>query len=307
MTTLELAKSVTFKNILVATDFSDESKHALEAGAVIAELNKGQLFVLHAVPPEPHLSVPLDPLPVGADRSLCEAQVNFERVITTDLLGHVHHEEILKRGPVSEVVLDTIQRKDIDLLVVGTHGRTGFKKVVLGSVAEQLFRTAPCPVLTVGPFAIRTGEIRRVLFATDFGPSSLQALPYAIDFANKAGGELILLHLVTPFPVDYVGPLWYPGDDVVEREKLVESQCMKQLRDLLPSNSGLKCSVRHRVEFHFVPEGIIDAAGVRKADMIVMGVKQSSMGAARLSAHVPWAIAHEVVCRAECPVLTVRA
>jgi nucleotide-binding universal stress UspA family protein len=135
----------------------------------------------------------------------------------------------------------------------------------------------------------------------------LHALSYAIDFANKTGGELILLHLVSPFPVDYVGPLWYPGDDIVKREQIVGKQCTKQLRDLLPSNSGLKCSVKHLVEFHFVPEGILDVARVCKADIIVMGVKQSSINAPRLAGHVPWAVAHEVVCRAACPVLTVRA
>jgi nucleotide-binding universal stress UspA family protein len=203
--------------------------------------------------------------------------------------------------------LDTIKRKKIDLLVLGTHGRTGLKKLVIGSTAEELFRCAPCPVLTVGPSAARIGPVRRVLFATDFGPSSLQALPYAIDLANSTGGELTLLHLVSPFPVDYVGPLWYPGDDVVEREEVVGKQRMKQLRDLLPSNSGLKCGVKHLIEFHFVPEGILDAARACQADVIVMGVKQSSMSASRLAAHMPWAIAHEVVCRAACPVLTVRA
>jgi len=307
MTTLALEKGVTFENILLATDFSEASKEALEWAEAITELNEGQLFILHALPSEPHLQIPLDALPASTDRELSNAKLNLERIVSTESLGQAYHEAILKRGPVAEAVLDTIERKKIDLLVLGTHGRTGLKKVVIGSTAEELFRCAPCPVLTVGPSATRTGQIRRVLFATDFGPSSLQALPYAIDFANKAGGELILLHLVTPFPVDYVGPLWYPGDDVVEREKIVESQCMKQLRDLLPSNSDLKCGVKHRVEFHYAPEGIIDAARVRKADMIVIGVKRSGMNAPRLAAHMPWAIAHEVVCSARCPVLTVRA
>jgi nucleotide-binding universal stress UspA family protein len=219
MRTLELEKSVTFKNILVATDFSEASKPALDWAEAITEVNEGQLFVLHAVPPEPHLPVPLDPLPASADRELTEAKLNFKKNVVTPL-GSSHHEEILKRGPVAEAVLDTIKRKKIDLLVLGTHGRTGLKKLVIGSTAEELFRCAPCPVLTVGPSAARIGPIRKVLFATDFGPSSLQALPYAIDLANSTGGELTLLHLVHPFPVDFVGPLWYPGDDVVEREQI---------------------------------------------------------------------------------------
>lgn len=305
MTTVELEKSVTFKNILVATDFSDASKHALQSAAGIAEVNEAQLFVLHAMAPEPRLPVPLDPLP-ASDRDLSEAKLNLQKVVCAEPFSRVQHEEILERGPVSEVVLDAIRRKKIDLLVLGTHGRTGLKKIVLGSVAEELFRRAPCPVLTVGPSALRARQIRRVLFATDFGPSSVQALSYAIDFANKAGGELILLHLVFPLPAEYVGPSWYPGADLVEREQASKRQFTEQLRKLLPSNSGLKCNVEHLVEFHFVSEGIINVAKERDVDMIVMGVRESRMYAPRLAAHVPWAIAHEVVCRAECPVLTVR-
>ena len=206
MTTLELEKSVTFENILVATDFSEASKQALEWAEAITELNEGQLFILHALPSEPHLQVPLDPLPASADRELSNATLNLEKIVSTDLLGHTHHEEILKRGPVAAAVLDTIERKKTDLLVLGTHGRTGLKKIVIGSTAEELFRCAPCPVLTVGPSAARIGPIRKVLFATDFGPSSLQALPYAIDLANSTGGELTLLHLVQPFPRGFCRP-----------------------------------------------------------------------------------------------------
>lgn len=306
MTTLELGKSVTFKNILVATDFSDASKHALQCAAAITDLNGAELFILHAVPPEPHLPVPLDPLPASADREFSEAKLNLEKAVSTGLLSHVHHEGILEHGPVGEVVLDAIQREKIDLLVLGTHGRTGLKKLVLGSVAEELFRRAPCPVLTVGPSAVPARQIRKVLFATDFGPSSRQALPYAIDFANQTGGELILLHVVSPFPVDYVGPLWYPGTDLVEREESSRQESLKRLRDLLPSNSGLSCYVDHVVEVHLAPEGIINFAKQHEVDLIVMGVRESGTNAPRLSAHMPWATAYDVVCHAACPVLTIR-
>lgn len=308
MHTLELEKSVTFKNILVATDFSDASKHALQCAAAVTDANDAKLFVLHAVPPLPHLPVPLDPLPASVDPEIFEAKNNFHKVVATGPLGRVHHEEILERGPVPEVVLEAVRKEKIDLLVLGTRGRTGLTKLVLGSVAEELFRRAPCPVLTVGPSAGETRhQIRRVLFATDFGPSSLQALPYAIDFANRIGGELILLHLVSPMPVEYVGPFWYPGTDVIEREETSRRKGLEQLRGLLPSNAGLKCRVEHMVEFHFPPEGIIRVATERDVDMIVMGVRESGANAPRLAAHMPWATAHEVVCHAACPVLTVRA
>jgi len=307
MPTLELEKSVTFQNILLATDFSDASKHALQLAATITDLSQGQLFVLHALLPEPRVPIPLDPLPSSADRDLSEAKLKLERLASSELIGQVRHQEILERGPVVEVVLDVIQREKIDLLVLGTHGRTGLKKLVLGSIAEKLFRLAPCPVLTVGPTALPPRQMRKVLFATDFGPASEHALPYAMDFANRQGGELTLLHLVSPMPVEYVGPAWYPGTDVVEREEAGKRKALQQLRNLLPSDSGLKCKAEHLVEFHFAPEGILNAARAREADLIVMGVKRSGTNASRLASHMPWAIAYEVVCQAACPVLTIRA
>lgn len=307
MTTLELEKSITFQNILVATDFSDASKHALQCAAAITETNDGKLFILHAVAPEPRSPVPLDPGPVCADCALWEAKHKLDNVVFGEPLSQLHHEGILERGPVAEVVLNAIQREKIDLLVLGTHARNGIKKIVLGSIAEELFRRAPCPVLTVGPSAIPAKQIRRVLFATDFGSSSLQALPYAIDFANKSGGELILFHLVAPFPVDYVGPFWYPDTDLEEREQACRQQSMETLRKLLPSNSGLKCSVERVVETHLAPERIISFAIQRQVDLIVIGVKEPGTSNPRLSAHMPWAHAYEVVCHAKSPVLTVRA
>ena len=307
MTTLELEKSVTFKNILVATDFSEASKHALQCAAAITDLNQAQLFVLHALLPEPRCPYRSILCPARADRDFSEAKLKLEGVTSSELLRHVHHKEVLERGPVWEVVLDVIQREKIDLLVLGTHGRTGLKKLVLGSIAEQLFRRAPCPVLTVGPSVVLSRQIRRVLLATDFGSASVQALPYAIDFANQRGGKLTLLHLVSPMPVEYVGPAWYPGTDVIEREEASKRKSLQQLRNLLPSDSGLKCEVEHLVEFHFVPEGILNSAAEREVDLIVMGVKQSGTDASRLAAHMPWAIAYEVVCQATCPVLTIRA
>jgi nucleotide-binding universal stress UspA family protein len=310
MTTLELEKNITFKNILVATDFSDASNRALQCAAAIAHtgaLHERKLYVLHAPAPAPRSPVPLDLLPMNAERDLWEAKETLANVVCTEPLRGLRVEEILKRGAVAEVVLDAVQENSIDLLVLGTHGRTGLRKMVLGSIAEELFRRARCPVLTVGPSAVSVKAIRRVLFATDFGSSSVQALPYAIDFANQAGGELILLHLVAPFPVDYVGPFWYPGTDLVERERSCQQGCRDKLRGLLPSNSGLKCSLEHVVEVHLAPEGIIKFAAQYKVDLIVMGVKESGTSAPRLSARMPWANAYDVICHAQCPVLTVRS
>ncbi len=307
MNTLELEESITFKNVLVATDFSQASAHALQSAAAIAESHDAELFLLNVVPPAPHSSVPLDPLPIDFDDPYQQARHGLEKLSKTELLAHVRHEEIIERGHIGDVIEDVIRQKKIGLLVVGTHGRTGFKKIVLGSVAEELFRRASCPVLTVGPSAVPGRKLRKVLFATDFGPSSEHALPYAIGFANKPDGELILLHLVSPIPVNYVGPGWFPDDSFVEKEETSKQEFTKKLRNYLPSDAGLKCNVTHIVELHFAAEGIIQVAREHDVDLIVMGVRESGRSAAHLASHMPWAIAYDVVCNANCPVMTVRA
>lgn len=306
MATLEIEKSVTFQNVVAATDFSAVSQHAMQYAANIAEANDAQLYVLHASPPEVRLPVPLDPLPSSLDPELVSARKNLYKLGASEPIKHLHHQEILERGTVWDVVKDVAENKKADLVVVGTHGRTGLRKLVLGSVAEEIFRGAGCPVLTVGPHATSTGPIRRVLYATDFDEASIHALPYAIDFANRPGGELLLLHLTQPVPVEYVGPAWYPSSDFIDREEMDKREFLPKLERLLPSPEGLKCSVKYVVETHYPAEGIVGYAKSMKADLIVMGVRRSGRNSPRMAAHMPWAIAYEVVCQAECPVLTVR-
>ena len=81
-------------------------------------------------------------------------------------------------------------------------------------------------------------------------------------------------------PVEYIGPFWYPGTDVVEREAASKGEAMERLRELLPSSQGLNCSVEHVVEVHLAPEGLVNFARERNVDLIVMGLRESAIGAA---------------------------
>ncbi len=309
MTTLAVEKSITFKNIILATDFSEASQKALTYAGAIAHANEAQLYVVHVLPAEPWIPVPLDPVPLSMDPGRQQAEASLRQLAAEPQLRDVQHTEVIKRGLLWDVLAEIIEEKRVDLLVLGTHGRTGLKKLMLGSVAEELFRLTPCPVLTIGPH-VKAGrypvEVRRVLFATDFGAASLNALPYAVDFANQIEGELVLLHAVPPISIAEVGPYWYPDIDYKERQAADTKDALNRLRKLIPDASNLKCKVQNVVSTHLLPDAILDAAAEHEADLIVMGVKGYGIGAARTSAHMPWAIAHEVVCRAKCPVLTVR-
>jgi nucleotide-binding universal stress UspA family protein len=308
METIELKQSVTFKNILLATDFSEVSRKTVPYAAAIASRYGSKIHLVHVIPPAARMPIPMEPLPIELDYSRQNAERDMKAFLRGDLLRGIPHEVLLEQGPIWDTLSALIQRDEIDLLILGTHGRGGLKKVILGSVAEELFRLASCPVLTVGPAvpeSVGPKEFHRILFATDFGPSSLNALQCAISLAVESKARLMLLHVVMPVPVLDVGPYWYAGTDLVEQKKTVKARYVGQLKDLIPPEANLPFDPEFLVDFDFAPDSIVKIAADTRADLIVMGVNQAAW--ARAAAHLPWATAHEVVGHAKCPVLTVRS
>jgi nucleotide-binding universal stress UspA family protein len=175
-------------------------------------------------------------------------------------------------------------------MVIGTHGRTGASKLLMGSVAETIFRHAPCPVLTVGPET--TGEpdsiadLHEILFPTDFSAESLAALPYAISLAQQDDARLYLMY-------------------VAGRSQRGETLLESQLRNLVPPDAKLFCEPKVFVETGPPAERILALAEELGTDLIVLGVKQAPL-AFEASAHLPQATAYKIVSHATCPVLTVR-
>ena len=142
---------ILFSNILVTTDFSQVSKTALPYATALAKQYEAKIVVAHALSPEPRLSVPVDPLPIAADPAWLEAEGKLAEFALGNSLGVRPAEMLVERGDVWSVVSEIIQKNEIDLVVAGTHGRQGLKKLMLGSEAERIYRRATCPVLTIGP------------------------------------------------------------------------------------------------------------------------------------------------------------
>lgn len=255
------------------------------------------------------MPVPMEHLPAQLDRSRLDAERDMNTFLREEPLGDIPHEVLIEQGPIWNMLSALIERDEVDLLVVGTHGRGGLKKIFLGSVAEELWRLAACPVLTVGPAVPAEPdspkEFHRILFATDFGPASIHALRHAISLATESNARLLLLHVVMPVPVLDVGPYWYAGTDLVEQQKTARARYLGRLKDLIPPEVTLPVDPEFLVDFDFAPDAIVKLASDFRADLIVMGVNQAA--SVRASAHLPWATAHGVVCHAKCPVLTVRS
>lgn len=299
------------KNILYATDFSPCSQAALPYLRAIAERCGATVHVVHVLPPEARTAVPLDKLSeLDADQIAAESAM--KALLAGNSLAGIAHSATIERGSLWEVLAAFIEEKDIDLIVLGTHGRRGLKKLVLGSVAEQVYRHAPCPVLTVGPQTTHDesaqARVATILYATDFSSGSHHALPYALSLARANQSHLILLHAV-PSPMEMVPAsidavpvaievsMEFVADALArarqQMEKLISAEAMEEFHPEIIVESGPAADL------------ILSHAKSKQADLIVMGAHRASASA--LATHLPWAIASAVVCQAHCPVLTVRS
>ena len=305
-------QSIAFKQVLIATDFSDASERALAYAIAIARRYSSTLSVVHAIPPEPREQIPLEPLPRELNRPWLEAEPQMKSLGEEARFNDLNHHLLLEQGPVWDVLASVIQRENVDLLVLGTRGRGGLKKLALGSVAEEVLRLAPCPVLTVGPHVPPAGsgtvEFGRILFATDFGPASAKAFPYALSLAEDYQAKLVLLHMVPPMPTPDLGPAAYgpsayAAEEFMTWQRTMREESMRKLKALLPPGAKLAVEPEYVAGMDFLPEGILNVAAAHKIELIVMGANRTP--SPRIAAHIPWALTHEVISHARCPVLTV--
>lgn len=307
METLTVAQAISLKKILVATDFSAASRVALKYAAAFAEQHGSKIYVSHVIPPVPRSFIPTAPPELDTDR--IQADQNMKDLFSSGSLDRIDHEALLERGPIRTVLPELIQQHQIDLLVLGTHGRSGISTLLLGSVAEEVFRLVSCPVLTVGPGVPAepkdAGRAKQILFATDFGSASLAALPYAISLAKEYNAKLTMLHVLPPIPTIDAGLPWYSRAELIDMQEPGRKRTLDRLAQLIPKEEHLPFTPELMAPFDNLPWGILSVAEERDADLIVMGVNRTAN--VRTSAHIPWAVAHEVVRHARCPVLTVRS
>jgi nucleotide-binding universal stress UspA family protein len=304
--------SLTFKQVLLATDFSDASQRAFAYAVAVARRYSAALSVVHAIPPEPRDQIPLEALPRELNRHRLEAEQQMKNLGEDARMDDLNHRLLLEQGSVWDVLASVIDREKVDLLVLGTHGRGGLKKLALGSVAEEVLRLAPCPVLTVGPNVPPTGsgtvEFKRIFFTTDFGPTSTKTFPYALSLAEDYQAQLVLVHMVPPLQSTDLGPAAhgpssYAAEEFTKWQRTMRDESTRKLKALVPSHSRLATEPECVVGMDFLPEGILEIAAAHRSDLIVMGANRTS--APRVAAHMPWALTHEVLCHAKCPVLTV--
>ncbi len=297
MATVGIPTRVAIHNILLATDFSSFSDAAVPFAAGLAHRYGSTLFLVNVVPSIPYDMLPADPLPPAQ-----AANAKMRLLAGVDALKGVPHKDYIEQGDVADVLRQMVQVHHIDLIVLGTHGRKGIDKLLMGSVAEDVFRHATCPVLTIGPHVthkIKEGELRHILYATDFGEETRHGLPYALSLAEEHHAKMTLLH-VSPEPPPALQDL-APGAPPSKSRAEVLAYNEAELRNMIPSDAQLTAHPEFVVELGEAPEIIVETARKLDADIVVMGVKRPMP----LATHLTTGIAYKVVCAAPCPVLTV--
>jgi nucleotide-binding universal stress UspA family protein len=294
MTTQESVTPVSVKNVLFATDFSPCSRTALPYALSLARRYGANLYAAHVLSPETYLFGTPDAWPELREPLAQMYEMNEEKFEAR--LRELSHPVVEPGGGITDVLFRLVRDYQIDLLVLGTHGRTGLAKMVLGSVAEDIFRQSPIPVLTIGPNVTqregRTSEFDRVLLAVDVSDGSHAAVRYAVSLARDQHVHLDVLHVLSE-----------PETGSVDLESN-SSFLLRRLEALVPPDPTLWHQPDYAVEFGDVPEQILKFADARGSDLIVLGV-HSSQGSLLTAKHFE-SVAQRIAAQAACPVLTVR-
>ena len=299
-----IAAALKPRSILFATDFSKASERALHYSLALARFYESKFCLANVVS---SLALTLaGPAAIAAceEAASREAADLEDALIQTGVLAGIEHKFIVRHGELWPELRAIIRQEGTDLLVVGTHGRHGMAKLFFGSVAEQIFRQAYCPVLTFGPqcddraWFGTSSTHRTFLFATDFGPASLHGLPQAIAAANQFGAKLAFLSVVPaePSPTDHGSKYWQADAYMRTVQRLTELADEAAL-DLKPELYAESESERS------VSEKILESADKLRADLIIMGTHDSAY--TKVISHLDLATTYDVVCQASSPVLTV--
>lgn len=297
MKTAAAEARIALKNILFATDFSPAAEAALPYAIGLAKEYGAKIHAVHVRFPATYPIVGPEAMPQVIEAA--EEQAKFEAQQLHEMFAGVPHEVTIAEGDLWPILNEIVNKQNTDLIVMGTHGRTGVSRALLGSAAEEVFRQAACPVLTVGPFVSHNTERRlamqEILFATDFSASSLAALPYAVSLAQEHQSHLTLLHVVGKAKTG----------ELVHAEQYAEST-LRRLKELVPAGAELWCEPKCRVEHGAEAEKIMEVAVALGADLVVLGVHkpEGGLGAAT---HLLPSVVHKIVAQAHCPVLTVHA
>lgn len=302
--------------ILCPIDFSETSRHALEHACAFARWYRARVTVLHV------LNVPLPPTMLAPGLGVPATGVADELPALPphrqeDVAGEVRRftgsiagadpncvDVVVVEGSTVREILRQAEQMPADLLVMGTHGRSGFEALFLGSMTEKVLRSTRVPVLTVPPAVERVESVtyQTILCPIEFSDPSIRALEYALTLAEETGARLILLHVIE-LTVDAAELRQLSHFTVPEYQRYLEEDARARLRSAVPDEARVWCTPEERVMSGKAHRVILDLAEQERAEVIVMGVH----GKGAFKRRIFGSTTHHVISEARCPVLTLRA
>jgi len=302
---------IVLERILCPVDLSDCSRLALAHATAVAAWAESRLTVMHIFSNVPVFDIApslgattMPPVALrDVDRQeLLEAVRRFAAPVTGQLGADVR---LVEAADPRREILEQAASLDANLVVMGTHGRSRFDHLLLGSVTEKVLRKSPCPVMVVPRHALEAAvppatPFKRIVCAVDFSESSIHALAYALEFAEEADARITLLH-VTEMPPE-LGEFPFTKDLRLDEIRVAtEAESLRRLRSLVPAEARDYCTVSTEVSEGRAYREILRVASEERADVIVMGVQ----GRGPVDLMLFGSNTHAVIRGAACPVLAV--
>ncbi len=277
--------------IAVPTDFTPVSTAALKFARYLARVPGTRVIAVHTIDSLEYSFGPKDLRQLKKEQVWALAQESMARWLEKD--GFSNCRETLTEGEAAPAISEFITAERIDLIVLSTSARLRAARLAFGSVAEEIFRKAACPVFVLGPKVRASSQpLKRLVFATDLEPHSLAAIPALSKFARKFDCTVSVIRAVHP--------------DIQSRSERsrIRKATTEQIEAAADSDLRKRIS-KVQVEFAHPIEAITSFANRLKASAIVMGVRGGGEWD-RATTHIPWALAHRIIAKVRYPVLTIR-
>jgi nucleotide-binding universal stress UspA family protein len=293
---------IAITHILCPVDFSESSTRAAAYAIAMAKWYEARLTLLHVWVNQGAVDLP--PIVLGVDE---RAQFLDDMRRLCGPHEGVSLDFLVREAPdVPREILDQTAALGIDLLVLGSHGRTGVRRLLLGSVTENLLRRGTVPLMVVprgAPDAKRdrTVQLERILCPVDFSEGSLAALTYALSIAQESDADLTVMHAIEipPELSEHMPPADF-NLDAIRAAAVVAS--LQRLRDLIPDSARTFCRIDTIVREGAAYRQVLQVAEERRSDLIVMGVQ----GRGALDLLVFGSNTARLTRAATCPVLVIR-
>jgi nucleotide-binding universal stress UspA family protein len=296
---------VQLKNIICATDLSDLSNRAIAYGIGLAKEFEAKLLVCHVIDLS---SAAVYGEGIAYPLNQQNRIINYTHEHLKELIGEppVAWEPIIRIGHTADEIARVVEEKSADLVISATHGRSGLKRLILGSVAGRLMHTLSCPLLvfrSAEPDLVTTDQpfhLDRILVGCDFSPDSTLAFQFGLSLAQEFQSELHLVHVIEP--AVYKNLVKPSREAEKESEHDLSEQLKERLGSMIPDEARHWCTPKTTLLAGYAHEELTKYAVVNKIDLIILGVR----GHGLVETLFVGSTTDRVARQAQCPVLSVR-